>query len=606
MRRNIRLSLRTKMTLGFLAVNLLSLALVLGAANSFFGSVIRSDFNRMSGDAASRFNFHMNAYIEQMIASTASIAANTEVQRYLRSDRVTSDVTEAIEKEMRKFSSTNHPEITAMFLMSRQRSMVSSFSYYYSQPELYSDELWFSLPFESEPQVIPTHFTKYPGQPPYAVMSLVIPIFDIDSIQVVGRLIVDIMPKSIPSMFGEERIGKSGFFFVVSPDDILVYHPRSDWAGFSRSKTPLASLDLPNGAETVQRKWNGEQWLVSINKSNKMNWNIVSMVPVEETDEGLKAVQKAILIAFAVVTVVILMLVPFMTHQFVKRVVALKNVMGKAATGNLDVRAPVEKRGDEFGQLNASFNHMVSQLQQLMGTVYDLRMNEMKLEIREKEALIRALQNQINPHLLYNTLGIIKSMAYLDNRPKIETMAGNLADVYRYTARFNHEEVTLRDELDILSKYLEIVRLRFPMTFIRTISVPESFYSCLTMKLTLQPIVENAVKYAIEPNAGEGAIIVGAYRDVDDLVVEIADNGKGIPEPQLADIRDMLRKAADDPGTGSAPQGSLGLSNVHARLLLRYGPGYGIRIDSFAGRGTVVSIRLPYRTESPGKVREIR
>lgn len=584
------------MTVGFLLVNLISLTLVLLIANHYTGHVIRNDFNRMSNDAASRFNFHMNQYFERVIDSTSAFVASPMVQHYLKNEQTQPEEAEKIEMEMRKLSTKDQSEITAMFLMSKQKKMISTFSYYYSRTEFYSNEPWFSLPYASEIQVIPTHFSKYPDQPEYAVISLMIPIFDVDSIEVIGRLILDIRPKDIRSTVGGERLGKSGTYFVVSSDEIIVYHPDPKWIGLKRSETPLADLNLSDENHTFYQRWNGEQWLISVNKSNWMNWNIVSIVPSYEMEEGMRAVQKAILLSFFIVSGIILTVVPFMTYQFVKRVITLKNLMGKAATGNLDVRAPTGGRQDEFQQLYSGFNHMVEQLQRLMETVYDLRMNEMKLELRQKEALILALQNQINPHLLYNTLGIIKSMAYLENVPKIETIAKNLADVYRYTAKFDVEEVTLRDELDILSKYLEIVKLRYPMTFLRTITVPEPFYDCRCMKLSLQPIVENAVKYAIEPNHGQGAIIVGAYMEESDLIIEIADNGKGFPEERLAQIQTMLKQATDVSNAKKTTQNSLGLSNVHARHVLKYGPRYGIRIDSFRDRGTVVSVRIPFRT----------
>ncbi|MCQ6561435.1 sensor histidine kinase [Paenibacillus mendelii] len=599
-------SIKSRMTLAFLLVNLLSLVLALSIASHLFNNVAAKDFMRLSGDAASRFNYDIDFYIKRLMQSTAGFMASKDVQAYLKQEKSTPEETEAIENELQKFAATDRPEIAGMFLMSKQSNMISIFSYYYSRTGFYSNEPWFSLPFRSEPQIIPTHYTNYPNQSKYAVVSVVIPIFDIDSIEIIGRLVVDVIPKQVIETFGEAGLGERGYPLVVSSDDIVVYHPDDTYVGKPRSATPLSSFQLQKGAdEAYKQEWNGESWYVSVNQSNRMNWNIVSIVPTSQMEEGLKAVRNAIYVSFLVVSLIIMAVVPLLTHQFVKRVVRLKNMMAMVAMGDLKVRAKLEKRQDEFQYLYLGFNNMVSRLQQLMGEVYELQMKEMRLELRQKEALIRALQNQINPHLLYNTLGIIKSMAYFENVPKIELIARNLADVYRYTARFEQAEVTLREELDIMTKYFEIIHLRFPINFSRSVFVNDRFHDCLCMKLTLQPIVENAVKYAIEPNGGAGAIIVSAYGDEGDLVIEIADNGKGIPAPQLEEIHLMLTEAASMRSADAVPNphSSLGLANVHARLVLKYGERYGIRIDSFIGKGTVVSVRIPMRPADSDQLR---
>ncbi|MCY9661690.1 cache domain-containing protein [Paenibacillus chondroitinus] len=588
-------SIKTRMTIGFLLLNLLSLLVVLLISNQGFQKVIEREFVDASNDAASRFSYRMNDYIEQIIQTSAPMPANAQFQAFLRGQSLLPEQTEAIEKEMRKFTAMNHPEIVGMFLMSTNNQMVSMNSFFYSQSSYYWREPWFSLDYDQQIQIIPTHLTNYPQQPRYAVISIVKPVYDTVTMDIIGRFVIDVMPKNIRASFGDVRIGDTGYFFVVSPDDTIIYHPNDDWLGIPRDNTPLSSLQLNEGNETFNQNWNGQNWLISVNKTNRMNWHVVSMVPKSELEVGAKAVERSIIIAFLAVAIIIVTIIPLMTSRFVKPVITLRNLMAKVSTGDLNVRAYLSKQQDEMQSLNVGFNHMVSRLDQLMTTVTNLQMKEMKLELRQKEALIRALQNQINPHLLYNTLGIIKSMAFLENVPRIETISRNLADVYRYTARFENEEVTLHDELKIMAKYLEIVKLRFPMSFIRTISVNEKFYDCLCMKLTLQPIVENAVKYAIEPNGGEGTIIINAFEESGDLILEIADNGKGIPEAQLEDIQDLLRKESESPNGFPSASGSLGLSNVHARLVLRYGHKYGIRIDSFPGQGTVVSIRLPYR-----------
>jgi two-component system sensor histidine kinase YesM len=220
----------------------------------------------------------------------------------------------------------------------------------------------------------------------------------------------------------------------------------------------------------------------------------------------------------------------------------------------------------------------------------------MQFEVRQKDAMIKALQGQINPHFLYNTLDIIRSIAYLEEVPRIEKIAGNLAAFFRYTARLEQLEVTLREEIDHLRKYLEIIDIRFKQNFQSQVYVNEKFMDVRLVKLSLQPIVENAVKYAVEPMNGNAAILISAFDEGDDLILEVADNGPGIPLDKLKDLRRSLAQVGEQQAAGHyAARDSLGLANVHARLVLHYGDRYGVSIESFPARGTIVSIRIPDR-----------
>jgi two-component system sensor histidine kinase YesM len=213
----------------------------------------------------------------------------------------------------------------------------------------------------------------------------------------------------------------------------------------------------------------------------------------------------------------------------------------------------------------------------------------------QKEAMIQALQNQINPHLLYNTLEIINSLAYIEKNERIQIIAKNLGDYYRYTASIKEPFVTLREELDHVNKYLEIVKIRFPRHFQSRFYVHEKYLDERIVKCSLQPIVENAVKYAVEPKRGNGTVIVSAYHEGSDLVIEVADNGDGIAEGKLEELRRLLDGVVTQANETLLGTPTLGIVNVHARLVLQHGPRYGLSIASFEGRGTVVSIRVPMR-----------
>lgn len=282
-----------------------------------------------------------------------------------------------------------------------------------------------------------------------------------------------------------------------------------------------------------------------------------------------------------------------------KPVVQLKKAMFEVERGNLDVHIDYYLGKDELQSLNRSFSKMIEQLNSLIEDNYRYKLREMKLEVQQKDATIKALQGQINPHFLYNTLGIIRSMAFMEEVPRIEKIADNLAAFYRYTAKLEPLEVTMREEIQHLSKYLEIINIRFMHNFQSKVYVHEKFMSAHIVKLSLQPIVENAVKYAVEPKNGNSSILVNAFDEGADLIIEVADNGPGMSPEKLEVVRQSIvhvseRMHEEEQESRGASLG-LGLANVHARLMLRYGVGYGITINSFPERGTVVSLRIPFR-----------
>lgn len=268
--------------------------------------------------------------------------------------------------------------------------------------------------------------------------------------------------------------------------------------------------------------------------------------------------------------------------------------MEKLQTGDLSVRAKIIPGRDEIHMLSLSFNRMAERLSELVNTVYSMELTEVQMKLLQKEATIQALQNQINPHLLYNTLDIIKSIAFLEQVPKIERIAENLAALYRFTAKFDQSEISLKEELENLKKYLEIIHIRYTKNFESKVNIDEKYLQASIIKLSIQPLVENAVKYAVEPRYGKAAIIVSAYPEEGDLIIEVGDNGSGIEQVLLQTLQKRLASITNQPNASMKTDGSLGLVNVHNRLVLSYGRAYGIKVHSFFGRGTVVSVRIPF------------
>ncbi|MEF3308094.1 sensor histidine kinase [Paenibacillus sp. GYB004] len=586
------LSIKQKMIVVFLSFSFIVVISMGVSSNWLYSNSIEDDFVDLSEEAAERISYHLDYYINQLQRSTRSLIQNDILQTWLVSDEVSNEDAFQVELEIRRYLALNYSEIQGIFLLSPNKPIVSM-SQSFGRLESLENEPWFRMPIDREKHILTTHEPSYNparGQP---VISVLLPIYSKSTLDLVGRLAVDISLQELRNTLNRTQFGKNGVFFLITDDHTIIYHPQESWNGSKKEQTGLKELEVPQSGEAKIQRIDREKFLIASHKSTITGWNIVTVVPFSELARGLKSATASMYIVLAAIFILIALVVPLLSNYFIRPIIQLKRMILQVATGNLQVQSVPIEGGDEIQQLHHSFNMMVGKLDDLIDKNFNLKLQEVQLQLKQKEALIKALQNQINPHLLYNTLGIIKSIAYLEKVPIIEKMAKNLSDMYRYTASFSDTEVTLRDELNHLEKYLDIIHVRFPIRFQSRIYVNSKYFDCRLVKLVLQPIVENAVKYAIEPNGGEGTIIISAYTENDFLVIEIADNGEGFGDEELARIQSQLQHISNHIDHEFVQDRSLGISNVHARLVLKYGKQCGIEIFSLPGKGAVVSVRVP-------------
>jgi two-component system sensor histidine kinase YesM len=598
-----RLSLRQRITISFITIAMIAVLSLNYLSHHYYSRAIEQDFYNIAETTTVSLNHQLEIYFGQIAKSTYAMNAGvltysslilkqedgSLIQDWLRDDSVMSPEQEFMIKEMlKKYIAFNHSEIENIYLMSKdRRTLAANTTATEAELEMFP---WYRLPLSTELQVYPA-FQEYNMRSPLIAMA--IPIYDVKDTTMSGQLVLHMRLTEIKNMFGNMRIGDTGYIFMVSSDGSIVFHPEAELIASPIQESELSWLALsePNSLQT----WNGEQYLVSYNKSEFTGWLTVALVPLREMASGLHTARFSAIIVMSVLILLIIIVMPIAASRITQPMIQLKQAMEKLQTGDLSVRAPLTPWRDEIQMLSLSFNRMAERLNQLVDTVYHMELKEVQMQLLQKEATIQALQNQINPHLLYNTLDIIKSIAYLEGVPKIEKMAENLASLYRFTANLEQSEIYLYEELENLKKYLEIIHIRYNKHFESKVYVDEKYVHARIIKLTLQPIVENAVKYAVEPRNGKAAVIVSAYPQDDDLIIEIADNGYGIDADTLRGLKQRMKFITEQPSQAMKTSESLGLTNVHNRLVLFYGRGYGIDIHSFSDKGTVVSVKIPFK-----------
>ena len=281
----------------------------------------------------------------------------------------------------------------------------------------------------------------------------------------------------------------------------------------------------------------------------------------------------------------------FIIRRFVRPVNHLAHVMKTADLDHLTT-IPISGRIDEIGTLEKRYNDMVEKFNELLETQY-------RTSISAKEAQIRSLQLQINPHFVNNTLQMIGTLAAEKGMMQIYELIRSFSNMFYYCLKFKGNVVTFRDEMDYLSDYLKIQRGRFPDKFIVQCDIDPKTEHCEIPKMVLQPLVENCFKHSFVhmKNGWKIHISSKAYNGYYKIIV--TDNGRGICAEQIAAVQAQMNDTAyDDPFKLNS---SIGLQNVNTRIRLLYGPEYRLLIQSYENFGTDVILRLPMKTEETDK-----
>lgn len=242
--------------------------------------------------------------------------------------------------------------------------------------------------------------------------------------------------------------------------------------------------------------------------------------------------------------------------------------------------------GDEIGTLYNSYQQMMDERREYVK-------NELENKLIILDSQMKALESQINAHFLYNTLDSVSSLAVKYKADDIAVMSYALSDMFRYSIKTKSEMVPLKMELKHVQDYVSIQQIRFSHGFALELDIPERLLEKNVLKLILQPLVENALYHGLQSCRISGKIrIHGEIRD-ENLVLEVQDNGVGMPESQLKKVRELLNEKPAFTELGERHGGSIGIKNIHTRIRLYYGQPYGLSISSEEGCGTTVTVLVP-------------
>lgn len=315
-------------------------------------------------------------------------------------------------------------------------------------------------------------------------------------------------------------------------------------------------------------------------------WQLVSVIPMSDISRTSTELQRELLLVMCFVAGAAFCLAIFLSNRLLRRIWQLTNTVQKVEAGNVEVQLQSTSR-DEIGQLITHFNHMMGRIRQLLD-------EKVTYGIEIKNLELKALQAQINPHFLYNTLDTINCLALQENVPEISELVAALAGFYRISLSRGQDTIPIRDEIRHAQMYLRIQESRFENQISEKWEISPEIEDCPIIKIVLQPIIENALIHGIfERDDSRGHIWVRGWKERQDIYLMVTDDGIGMSPDIIAE------NFENNTAEISHTKGGYGLRNINDRLRIAYGSAYGLSCESAVGVGTTVTIHIPAQSAIP-------
>lgn len=576
-------SIQFYMALSFSTLIILLIALFGYFAYEKFTDTLEKNAEEYTIQLSEQVKENIDYYIGYMDSIASVVEQNPSFQRYFSGYQTLSAQEQTIEREKIK-------ELFKSFINARN-DIVSIFIFGYNGLVLQSDENlkvkphvtienqeWYQAAKQAQGKsvVSSSHVQMFVKQPRW-VVSLSKELKSVDQGERKGIFLIDLNYRIIDQICKKVDLGTKGYIFIIDQQGNIVYHPQQQLI-YSRLKEEMIPQVLNAQGRSFIHEKDGEKKLFSITKSSLTGWMIVSVTNVNEMVMDHQETEQFFMM-MVIVSILLALLVSVVLSTIIsKPIKKLELSMKQVEQGNFDIELDTYAK-HEVGRLSKAFNLMTGKIKELMEEIV-----EEQQALRKSE--IKVLQSQINPHFLYNTLDSIIWMAECNQNQKVVLMTSALAKLFRISLNKGEEIITIGGELEHVKNYLVIQKMRYNNKLDYLIDVDQEIQSYKTLKLILQPLVENAIYHGIK-NQPEKGIIHITGKEVDGKIqLQVIDNGVGMDPEQLKNIySEEQRKKSKGNGVG--------VKNVHERLQVYFGKEYGLSFESEVGKGTIVTILIP-------------
>lgn len=588
-------SIRTSMMLSFAVLVVSALAIFLIFSMHFTKNAVLENAGQYTSRLVNQMNVDIDSYINYMENISQMVTESSDASKFLW------DVGGSYWSGSRKAAKEQLEELFATILSTRSdicnigiladnsRYLINDTS---TTVNAYGDlekKEWYRKTREAAGDtVVSSSHVQNIVQDSYDwVVTLSRALVDPKTEEIGGIFFIDLNYNAIRELCEHFNLGNKGYLFILDDQGGIVYHPKQQLL-YNGLKTERIDevMDSQNGSFVT--KEGKESKLYTVSRSAKTGWTVVGVAYTSELVENQEEMRLTYLLAAVLLFGAALVFAAILSEGITRPVKELKNSMKEVEQGHFD-KVSVAVRGEnEIASLNKSFNIMAARIQELM--------EEIVREQKEKrKSELQALQAQINPHFLYNTLDSIIWMAEWGKNKEVILMTSSLAKLLRQSISNEKELVTVGQEIEYTRSYLTIQQMRYKDQMEFQINVPEEILEASMVKLVIQPLVENAIYHSIKYMEEKGCIQIIGKVENGVICIDVRDNGVGM-EPEV--LEHILEPKPAEPGK---KRRGVGVFNVQNRLQLHYGKEYGLTYESWKGKGTVVHIRVPWIKEEKEK-----
>ncbi|MBT2282260.1 sensor histidine kinase [Paenibacillus polymyxa] len=481
----------------------------------------------------------------------------------------------------------DRPEIRGIHLISNSGILFSNLDSLAVKPVWDSrQDDWFAELDDSEGtrRLLPPHVPGYyTGGQQESYISVGRVLRDPGTLQRLGYILIDIRLEAFGELLSNLNYEQDASLMIVDSKQRLLFE-RTSIGGMSAYDQLLMHGKLQSYAGNQKVVLDGQPYLYVQHHSSYSGLSVISLTPIaviqKESGEML-----TFTIWFAVLCMVgIAILAVLLSYRITRPLIQLKHHMIRVEQGDFSQRV-AHFSNDEFGQMSRGFNRMMEEIHRLFNEVF-------LLGIQEREAELSALQSQMNPHFIYNTLESINMMAIRQKHAEVSDMVTALGKLLRYTIDKVDRMVPLGEELAFVQSYVRIQQVRYNGKLEVNYDIEEEITECVIPKLILQPLVENAVYHGIEGQEDGGMIWISALKFDHELLISVRDNGKGMTQAEIDELNESISKQPSSQALRCHAGDSLGLNNIAQRLRLIYGEGGSLSIDGSPGQGLVITISI--------------
>ncbi|WP_162987254.1 cache domain-containing sensor histidine kinase [Metabacillus litoralis] len=419
---------------------------------------------------------------------------------------------------------------------------------------------------------------EFKGNPPFIVLMR--QLRDYENQENLGTILIAIDLSFFEKALNNLKEDKNSNIWITDPDGRIIYHTNPTLIGEYDQKNE----SYPNINGSFKTTLLDENHLISTEGFHQYDWRVFHSIALKDLTKETDAVRYGTIIAFIIVVFLSIVISIILAWNVSNPLKKLTKLMKQVEKGNFNVDLSIHSR-DEIGTLAKSFNSMITEINTLIKKNY-------KIELRQKNAELYALQSQINPHFMYNTLETIGYAVEEEETESVIKMVTLLGKMLRYSLNNKDKVVPISFELTHTTNYLTIQKFRFEDRISFEINENVNTNQFYIPKFIMQPIIENSIKYGLDQHETCIIIITIDKTSDNEIVIRIKDNGPGINEKVLEKLNTSLRK---DPMAGR--DSSFGLINVHARISMIFGEPYGLEVNSRTYEGTEVILKLPMVTE---------